>query len=154
MGGVVSVDDGLRSGWHFVDIKECSPFCELCGLVFTNTYMHPPTHYLLPQQHARQTTTTNSTASACTPTLSSTGDAKTFLKEIGLRAVLEDGVARLLKVFPRPSSQREAWRVLSAQITRNFEQQDGGDSKYDAAVEIMLSVIVETLVRSLSRVAV
>ena len=141
LGGISSI---LRNVHPFVNCADLSSLIHTCTLLRIICY----------QQHARQTTTTNSTASACTPTLSSTGDAKTFLKEIGLRAVLEDGVARLLKVFPRPSSQREAWRVLSAQITRNFEQQDGGDSKYDAAVESMLSVIVETLVRSLSRVAV
>ena len=37
-----------------------------------------------------------------------------FLKEIGLRDFLEQGVVRLLEVYPRPSSLSEAVRVLSA----------------------------------------
>jgi len=79
------------------------------------------------------------------------GDAteEAFLEEIGLRDVLEQGVMRLLEVCPRPSSLLEALRVLSAQMTRDIEALEGGESKDAAAAETeeTLSMIVDTVVR-------
>ena len=74
--------------------------------------------------------------------------AEAFLEEIGLHDVLEQDVMRLLKVCPRPSSLLEALRVLSAQMTRNIEALEGGESKDAAAAENTISVFVETQVRS------
>ena len=75
--------------------------------------------------------------------------AEAFLEEIGLHDVLEQDVMRLLKVCPRPSSLLEALRVLSAQMTRNIEALEGGESKDAAAAETTetLSMIVDTVVR-------
>jgi hypothetical protein len=75
--------------------------------------------------------------------------AKAFLEEIGLRDVFEQGVKRLLEVCPRPSSLLEALRVLSAQMTRDIEALEGGESKSAAAAETTeaLSMIVDTVVR-------
>ena len=71
-----------------------------------------------------------------------------FLEKIGLRAILSQGVVKLLEVCPRPSSLSEAVRVLSAQITRDAEAEEGGESKdAAAAAETTLSMIVDTVVR-------
>ena len=72
-----------------------------------------------------------------------------FLEEIGLRDFLQEGIVRLLEVCPRPSSLSEAVRVLSAQITRDTEALEGGESKDAAAAETTetLSMIVDTVVR-------
>jgi hypothetical protein len=91
-----------------------------------------------------------------TPSLPPGGDAveqaatdEAFLEEIGLRDFLEQGIVRLLEVCPRPSSLSEAMRVLSAQITRETEAEEGGESKDSAAAETTetLSMIVDTMVR-------
>ena len=73
-----------------------------------------------------------------------------FLEELGLRTILDQGVARLREVSPRPSTRREAWRVLSAQVAKDIDAEDGGESKEDVAAEAgtTLSVFVETTVRS------
>ena len=77
--------------------------------------------------------------------------AKAFMEEIGLRDVLEQGVMRLLEeVSPRPASLLEALRVLSAQMTRDIEALEGGESKDAAAAAETtetLSMIVDTMVR-------
>ena len=72
-----------------------------------------------------------------------------YLEEIGLGDVLDQGVAQLLKLCPRPASRKAAWRVLSAQITQDIDAQDGdGESKDAAAAENTISVFVDTQVRS------
>jgi hypothetical protein len=85
-----------------------------------------------------------------TPSLPGDATEEAFLEEIGLRDVLEQGVMRLLEVCPRPSSLLEALRVLSAQMTRDIEAMEGGESK-DAAAAVetteTLSMIVDTVVR-------
>ena len=72
-----------------------------------------------------------------------------LLNKFGLLRAFH-GVAKVLEGTPAPSTPTEAWRVLSAQITRDIEALDGGESKGDvaAAVGTTLSVFVETLVRS------
>ena len=89
-----------------------------------------------------------------TPSLPPPGDAneqaaadEAFLEEIGLRDFLQEGVVRVLEVCPRPSSLSEAVRVLLAQITRDTEAEEGGESKDAAAAETTLSMIVDTVVR-------
>ena len=93
-----------------------------------------------------------------TPSLPPPGDAaagqaaadEAFLEEIGLHDVLEQDVVRLLEVCPRPASLLEALRVLSAQITRDIEALEGGESKDAAAADKTtetFSMIVDTVVR-------
>ena len=93
-----------------------------------------------------------------TPSLPPGGDAaeqgdtdEAFLEEIGLRDFLQECIVRLLEVCPRPSSLSEAVRVLSAQITRDTEAEEGDESKDAAAAAEpttqTLSMIVDTVVR-------
>ena len=72
-----------------------------------------------------------------------------LLNKFGLLRAFH-GVAKVLEGTPAPSTPTEAWRVLSAQITRDIEALDGGESKADAsaAAGTTISVFVETLVRS------
>jgi hypothetical protein len=57
------------------------------------------------------------------------------------------GIVRLLEVCPRLSSLSEAVRVLSTQITRGTEAEEGGESKDAAAAETTetLSMIADTV---------
>ena len=78
-----------------------------------------------------------------------TAAAKAYFDSIGLRSVLEHGVARLLETNPLPASALSAWLVLATDITRVIKAQGHGQAN-DAVASAMLAGF-ESLVREEER---
>ena len=75
-------------------------------------------------------------------------EVHTLLNKFGLLGAFR-GTAQALEGTPAPSSPWEAWVLLSTKIARSIKTGDtrSSESKGDATA-VMLSVFVETLVRS------